>query len=182
MCIRDRHVIDWALESVDLSECNLIFMVRVDHIYNFSIDKILKQKFGDEIKIVKVDKVTRGALETCTLAKEHINNELPLIIYTPDVNFGPKFSPSSIGNEADGFLLTFTANSPDHSYSDYGEDGIVTNVVEKEVISKEANVGLYYFKTGHMFLQYANEMLTKNILVKNEFYIAPMYNLSLIHI
>ena len=176
---KNKQVIDWALESVDLSECNLIFMVRVDHIYNFSIDKILKQKFGDEIKIVKVDKVTRGALETCTLAKEHINNELPLIIYTPDVNFGPKFSPSSIGNEADGFLLTFTANSPDHSYSDYGEDGIVTNVVEKEVISKEANVGLYYFKTGHMFLQYANEMLTKNILVKNEFYIAPMYNLMI---
>ena len=40
---KNKHVIDWALDSVDVSECNLIFMVRVDHIYNFSIDKILKQ-------------------------------------------------------------------------------------------------------------------------------------------
>ena len=55
---KDKHVIDWAMESVKLEECNLIFMVRVDHIYNFSIDKILKQKFGEDIIIVKVDKVT----------------------------------------------------------------------------------------------------------------------------
>ena len=66
---KDKHVINWALDSVNLSECNLIFIVRVDHIYNFSIDKILKQKFGGDITIVTVDKVTRGALETCTLAK-----------------------------------------------------------------------------------------------------------------
>ena len=48
---RNKHVIDWALESMDTSDCNLIFLVRVDHIYNFSIDKILKQKFGDDITI-----------------------------------------------------------------------------------------------------------------------------------
>ena len=176
---KDKHVINWALESVNLSECNLIFIVRVDHIYNFSIDKILKQKFGGDITIVTVDKVTRGALETCTLAKEHISNDLPLIIYTPDVHFGPQFDPNSISKDSDGFLLTFTANSPDHSYSDYNEDGIVNKVVEKEVISKEANVGLYYFRTGKMFLQYAKEMIDNNILVRNEFYIAPMYNLMI---
>ena len=122
---RNKHVIDWALESVDTKECNLIFMVRVDHIYNFSIDKILKQKFGDDITIIKIDKVTRGALETCTLARSHIDNDLPLIIYTPDVHFGPTFNPDSIQKDSDGFLLTFTANSPDHSYSDYDENGIV---------------------------------------------------------
>ena len=176
---RNKHVIDWALESVDLSECNLIFMVRVDHIYNFSIDKILKQKFGNDITIIKINKVTRGALETCTLAREHIDSDLPLIIYTPDVHFGPTFNPNTINKDADGFLLTFTANSPDHSYSEYGEDGVVTNVVEKEVISKEANVGLYHFRTGKLFLKYADEVINSNMLVKNEFYIAPMYNLMI---
>mgnify|MGYP001329379671 FL=1 len=176
---RNKHVIDWALESVNLEECNLIFMVRVDHIYNFSIDKILKQKFGDDITIIKINKVTRGALETCTLAREHIDSDLPLIIYTPDVHFGPTFNPNTINKDADGFLLTFTANSPDHSYSEYGEDGVVTNVVEKEVISKEANVGLYHFRTGKLFLKYADEVINSNMLVKNEFYIAPMYNLMI---
>ena len=176
---KNKHVIDWAMDSVDTKDCNLIFMVRVDHVYNFSIDKILKQKFGEDIKIIKLNKVTRGALETCTLAREHIDDDLPLIVYTPDVHFGPVFNPEKISADSDGFLLTFTANSPDHSYSEYGEDGIVTNVVEKEVISKEANVGLYHFKSGKVFLKYADEMIKNEIMYKNEFYIAPMYNLMI---
>ena len=40
---KNKHVIDWAMDSIDTKDCNLIFMVRVDHVYNFSIDKILKQ-------------------------------------------------------------------------------------------------------------------------------------------
>ena len=148
---KDRHVIDWSVESVDTSECNLIFIVRLDHIYNFSIDKILKQKFGDDIQIVVVDKVTRGALETCVLAEKYIDNNIPLIIYTPDVYFEPVFKPETIDVDSDGFLLTFLANSADHSYSETDINGRVSRVVEKEVISEHANVGLYYFKTGNMF-------------------------------
>jgi RpiB/LacA/LacB family sugar-phosphate isomerase len=172
---KGKHVIDWSLESVDTSECNLIFIVRLDHIYNFSIDKILKQKFGDDITIISVDHVTQGALETCLLAGAHIDNDTPLYIYTPDVYFGPQFNPSCVG-DADGFLLTFLANSPDHSYTDINSDGVATRVVEKEVISEHANVGLYYFKTGEMFLKYAWEAMNKKLMIKGEYYIAPIYN------
>lgn len=175
---RKKHVIDWALESIKIDDCNLIFIVRLDHIYNFSIDKILKKKFGDDIQIVTVDHVTRGALETCTLAKDYIDNDLPLFIYTPDVYFQPQFDPDWV-KDSDGFLLTFPANSPDHSYSDIDEKGVVSRVIEKEVISQHANVGLYHFKTGKIFLHYANEAIQKNMLVKGEFYIAPIYNLMI---
>jgi len=172
---KGKHVIDWSLESVDTSECNLIFIVRLDHIYNFNIDKILKQKFGDDITIISVDHVTQGALETCLLAEGYIDNDTPLYIYTPDVYFGPQFNPSCVG-DADGFLLTFLANSPDHSYTEIDENGVASRVVEKEVISEHANVGLYYFKTGSMFRQYAQEAMDKKLLIKGEYYIAPIYN------
>lgn len=172
---KGKHVIDWSLESVDTSECNLIFIVRLDHIYNFSIDKILKQKFGEDITIISVDHVTQGALETCLLAEGYIDNDTPLYIYTPDVYFGPQFNPNCVG-DADGFLLTFLANSPDHSYTEIDENGVASRVVEKEVISEHANVGLYYFKTGSMFLQYAWEAIDKKLLIKGEYYIAPIYN------
>lgn len=174
-----KHVIDWSLESVDYSECNLIFIVRLDHIYNFSIDKILKQKFGDDIQIVVLDKITRGALETCVLAEQYIDNDIPLLIYTPDVYFEPQFKPSTIPNDSEGFLLTFLANSADHSYSQCDINGKVSRVVEKEVISEHANVGLYYFNSGKEFLKYGKEVIDNNMLVKNEFYIAPMYNLMI---
>ena len=82
-----KHIIDWSLSSIDISECNLIFCVRLDHINNFSIDDILKQKYGDDIKIVVIDHITEGALSTCLLAKEHIDDDNPLVIYTPDTYF-----------------------------------------------------------------------------------------------
>ena len=31
----DRHIIDWAMESVKMDECNVIFVVRSEHIYTF---------------------------------------------------------------------------------------------------------------------------------------------------
>jgi len=175
---KGKHIIDWSLESINITDCNLIFIVRLDHVYNFNIDEILKQKYGQDIKIIIIEKITRGTLETCVMASQYINNDIPLIIYTPDVNFHPQFNPDNISPITDGFVLTFFANSPDHSYSAI-TDNVVYKVAEKEAISNDANVGIYYFKTGQTFLKYANIMLDNNITVNNEFYVAPIYNLMI---
>ena len=118
-----KHIIDWSLDSIDLSNCNLIFCVRLDHINNFSIDDILRQKFGDDIKIVVVDHITEGALNTCLLAKDYIDNDNPLVIYTPDTYFLDRFDPMSVSKDIDGLLLTFKANSPAHSYAKINNKG-----------------------------------------------------------
>lgn len=176
---KDKHIIDWSMDSIDTSECNIIFAVRLEHINNFSIDDILKQKFGEHIEIIVIDRVTDGSVSTCLLAKHLIDNDLPLIIYTPDVYFENQFSPSEVPENLDGFLLTFKANSPAHSYVELGEAGHALRTAEKEVISQNAAVGVYYYKTGRMFVEYAEEMISKNIRTKGEFYICPMYNLMI---
>ena len=176
---KDKHIIDWSMESIDTTECNIIFAVRLEHINNFSIDDILRNKFGDDIKIVVIDRVTDGSVSTCLLAKEHIDNDLPLIIYTPDVYFENQFLPTEVPETLDGFLLTFKANSAAHSYVELDQHGNALRTAEKEVISQNAAVGVYYYKTGKMFVQYAEEMISKNIRTKGEFYICPMYNLMI---
>ena len=174
---KTKQVIDWAMKSIKLDQCNLIFAVRLEHINNFSIDDILKDKFGQDTKIVVVDHDTDGSVSTCLLAKEHIDNDLPLIIYTPDVYFEPTFDPSTIDESLDGFLLTFKANSPAHSYISTDKEGFATKTAEKLVISSDAAVGVYYFKSGQMFVKYAEHLVNKNMRSKDEFYICPMYNL-----
>ena len=174
-----KHIIDWSMDSVRMDECNIIFVVRLDHIHNFGIDSILKQKFGNNIEIVVVDHITEGAVSTCLLAKKHIDNELPLVIYTPDVYFQPQFDPGSIPSKLDGAIVTFKANSPAHSYAQTDKDGYVVKTAEKDVISQDAAVGVYYFRTGRQFVRYAEEMIERNIRVNNEFYICPVYNLML---
>ena len=173
---KNKQVIDWAMSSFDTTECNIIFAVRLDHIHNFAIDDILKQKFGNDVKIVIIDKITRGSVETCLLAKEYINNDLPLFIYTPDVYFEPTFNPSDVPKDSDGFILTFKANSPAHSYVELDDNGNALRTAEKEVISQNAAVGVYYYKTGRMFVNYAERLIEEDIRVKNEYYICPMYN------
>jgi RpiB/LacA/LacB family sugar-phosphate isomerase len=176
---KDKHIIDWSMQSIDLKNSNLIFVVRNDHVCNFSIDKILKHKFGEDIKIVKTYQDTRGSVETCLYAKDLINNEDPLLVYCLDVFFEPQFNPQSAPAELDGLLLTFKSNSPNYSYTDVDENGFARNVVEKTAISNNANVGVYCFRHGSDFVKYAEDMLAKDIRTNGEFYIAPLYNLMI---
>lgn len=174
--VKNKHLIDWSLGCVDTSECNLIFAVRKEHVNDFAIDHVLKKKFGKDVKIVVVDKVTEGSVCTCLLARKYIDNDLPLFINTLDVYFDPVFDPSSIPEGLDGFILTFKANNPGYSYCQI-EKGLVSRTVEKEVISENASVGIYGFRSGRLFIEYAEKMIMQGKKTNNEFYISPLYNL-----
>jgi dTDP-glucose pyrophosphorylase len=172
-----KRIVDRSLESVEIGVCNLIFIVRKEHIEKFSIDKILKETYND-CSIITVDYLTDGALSTCLLAKEYINNNEPLVIFTPDCYFEPKIDPSTIDKKYDGMVCVFNSSSDAHSYVQLDSDNeFVIKTAEKEVISNMAIGGLYYFKTGKMFVDHAEYMIENNIRTKNEFYIAPVYNL-----
>jgi hypothetical protein len=49
-------------------------------------------------------------------------------------------------------------------------------VAEKNPISNIATVGVYYWKKGSDYVKYAEQMIQKNILVNNEFYVCPVFN------
>lgn len=172
---KDKHLIDWAMQSINYTECNLIFCLRQDHINNFGVDEIFKNKFGKNITIVAIDKITDGSVSTCLLAEEYINNDLPLYIYCVDVTFTPTFTPTIIHDA--GKILTFKSNSPSYSYVKLDQDKNVVLAAEKEVISNNACVGLYGFKSGRTFVQFAKKMIDANIRTRDEFYITPLYNL-----
>ena len=55
------------------------------------------------------------------------------------------------------------------------ENDIVT-AVEKNVISNNATVGIYFWKKGSDYVKYAKQMIKKNIRVNNEFYVCPVFN------
>lgn len=176
--VDDKHIIDWSFKSIDPSEYDIIFVVRKEHIYNFGIDQVLKNKFGKDIKIIEVEKVTSGTVASCLLATDFINNDRELVIYTLDVYFEERFSIKSVP-DCDGFLLTFKANNPAYSYAELDSEGYVRRTAEKEVISENAAVGIYYFRRGSDFVKYGNEMIEKNLRTNNEFYVCPLYNIMI---
>jgi hypothetical protein len=79
----------------------------------------------------------------------------------------------------DGSVLCFEDNDAKWSYAKLNEDGLISIIREKEVISEHATVGIYYFHHGRDFVENAIDMFVRNERVNNEFYVAPVYNYSI---
>ncbi|MEK6855971.1 MAG: glycosyltransferase family 2 protein [Nanoarchaeota archaeon] len=176
-----RHMmIQWALSSLPIKkEDKLIFLVLKEHIDNFHIDNVLKYVYGESINIISVDKVTEGAACTALLAKELINNEEPLLITDSDHYIDGDTIFKEIDKyikKIDGMIPVFYANNNKWSFAKTDEQGIVIETAEKLQISRNANIGAYYFSKGRDFVWAAEEMIEENDRVNNEFYIAPVYN------
>lgn len=166
---KDKSIIEWGLQSFNYSDANLIFVVRSEHVNNYAIDKFLKEKFPS-CNIFIVYKNTKGATDTVLQCQEYLQKDIPLLIFTSDTYFEPKFTPKF---EKDGEILTFKANSPNYSYSVVEKDGSISHVAEKQIISDQASVGVYCFKSTERFLGLAKEYVNQS---EGECHIAPLYN------
>lgn len=176
--IDGKTMIEWSFRSFNWEECQVIFIIRKEQVDNWEADKKLKQIFGKDITIVVAEQETEGTVSSCLLAKKYINKDAPLGITTLDVYFRPHFNMHQIQKSShDGCLLTIETDNPAYSYSKLGKDGFVEKTAEKEVISTQGNVGFYCFSKGSDFVKYAEQLVEKNIRSKNEFYVAPLYNL-----
>ena len=174
--IEGKYIVEKSMESLDYLDSNLIFIVRQEHVIEFNIENKLRLKFGENIIVIKVEKITAGALCTCLLAEDFIDNEDRLIIFTPDCYFEPKFHVKDVEEKYDGIVAVFNSKSPAHSYVILDEHGLVVKAAEKEVISNDAVGGLYYFRHGNIFVKYAKKQTELNIKTKGEYYICPVYN------
>jgi len=164
-------------------EGNYIFIVQKEHREKYNLDIILNL-IVPKCKIIEVDGITEGAACTTLLAKQYINNDNPLIIANSDqyiewdsVNFMYRMNEQNI----DGGILIFTADNPKWSFVKTNNLGYVTEVAEKNPISNQATVGIYYWSKGSNYVSCAESMISKNIRVNNEFYVCPVYNESILN-
>ena len=155
-----------------------IFLCLEAHLKQFGLDEHLR-KIAPGCEIVPVRGVTEGAACTVLLAQEFFNTSEPLMIANSDqfveVDINAYLNAADIA-EADGLIMTMKANDAKWSFVGFDPQGRIDRVVEKEVISDEATVGIYNYAHGSDFVDGANAMIGKNIRVNNEFYVAPVYN------
>lgn len=175
--INNKPMIQWVIESLKL-DGNYIFIVQKEHQEKYNINSVLKI-LKPNCKIIELDQVTKGAACTTLLAKKYIDSNNPLVIANSDqyiewdsiksmYNFNSK--------KIDGSILTFEAIHPKWSYAKVDKNNFVLEVAEKKVISKNATVGVYYWKKGSEYVKYAESMIKKDIRVNNEYYVCPVYN------
>ena len=153
-----------------------VFICQQEHLEKYDLAAAL-ERIAPGCAVVTVDHITEGAACTVLLAEQYIDNDDALMIANSDqfVDTDINAYIAAMGGY-DGLIMTMPASDPKWSYIRYDEDGFVTLVREKEVISNQATVGIYNYQHGRDFVKYAHQMIEKNIRVNGEFYVAPVYN------
>ena len=155
-----------------------IFICQKEHVRAYGLEEKFKQWTTNSV-IIELDRITEGAACTVLTAQSVIDSDEPLMIANSDQYVDTDmdhYLNRITADELDGLIMTMRANDPKWSFAGVGADGFVTRVVEKQVISNEATVGIYNFKRGCDFVAGAKEMIERNERVNGEFYVAPVYN------
>jgi dTDP-glucose pyrophosphorylase len=155
-----------------------IFICQAAHIEAYGlVDKLTAWAPG--CAILGLNGLTDGAACTVLAARDLIDNDDALMIANSDqyvdidIN---DYLASMTARSLDGLIMTMKASDPKWSFVGMDDAALVTTVVEKEVISDEATVGIYNFSKGADYVAAADDMIGKDLRVNNEFYVAPTYN------
>lgn len=159
-------------------EHRFIFVCLSEHISRYKLRERLLEWAPNSITL-GIEGVTDGAACTVLKARAYIDNEASLMIANSDqyVNVDiDEYLKSFQLETLDGLIMTMKADDPKWSYVGLTKGQLVTKVVEKQVISDMATVGIYNFSKGSDFVRGADAMIAKNKRSANEFYVAPVYN------
>lgn len=189
--IKGKPMVVWAIESLakfKINPSNLVFICRRDHQDEFKIVEKLKELFGSEVKIILLDQITRGALETVLKAKDYINTDEDIIISDSDHFFDGSYLANAVKNKDAGTVGIIPVFPPPDeevkwSYTLFDKDFTALAVGEKDpdlaAKGAYANIGGYYFSNGKFFVKEAEEMIFDGEMYgapgKQEFYVAPLY-------
>lgn len=168
------------LENLSVPSARFILVARKEHLeQEQALVKFIESVY--QVKFIATDGLTEGTACTVLSARRYINNDDPLIIANSDQIIDANLSDlitDARSRDLDGSIITFfdEDKDPKWSFAQLDENDLVARVKEKEAISHHATVGIYYFKTGEMFVNGALDMIVANERVNGEFYTCPVYN------
>jgi dTDP-glucose pyrophosphorylase len=172
-------MIEVVVRNLSPSEpARFVFVCRREHLAGYDFEASLRLA-APGCEIVPIDTVTEGAACTVLLAEPAIDADDVLVIANSDQWVDHSMDEHLMllrSEHLDGLIMTMTADDPKWSFVELDAARRVTNVVEKEVVSDEATVGIYTFASGGDYLRAAKSMIAAGKRVAGEFYVAPAYN------
>jgi dTDP-glucose pyrophosphorylase len=174
-----KPMIQRVVENLDF-DCEYIFLVRKNHLEKYDgLRETLSRITNNKMQIIEVCGLTDGAACTALLAKDLINSDDDLLIANSDqiIEYEPQnFNLMRNLTNVDAIVWTFNDVHPKWSFVKTNSRGFCVEVAEKKPISDIATCGIYWYRKGSDFVKSAEQMIQKDLRIKNEFYIAPVYN------
>ena len=176
--IGGKYMIEWALKNVtDLNYSEIIFIILKEHNIDFQLGTRLRELNVPNSKILVIDDVTEGQLQTVLAAKDSLKTEEDLLISPTDtyVLSNIKNSIERRHPECAGIISVINKEGNQWSFAKIDQFNKVTAVAEKQRISPLASTGIYYFSNSYQFVDLAEKMIEFNEKTRGEFYVIPVY-------
>ncbi len=175
-------MIEKSMEKINVDVFDRIIITIVKpHDEKYEAKLIMEQVFENnpKIEICMLDDFTSSASETVYLTLKKMNVEGAFVIKDSDnrveVNFNKQIKNSIVGyNLHEHPDIT---NIPGKSFLIVNEQGIIHDIIEKQVVSNIICLGVYCFENALDFINAYDEMLTKKI--SGEMYISHVISYML---
>jgi len=158
----------------------LVFVAQERDLLEGALKGSLYQVCEPKPEIFSLKGKTSGALVSCLLAIDYITPEEPLLISNGDQVIGGKNASdiltSWINSEVQAGVIAFNSIHPRWSYAIIDRLGHVQQTAEKNVISKNAIAGFYYFAKGQYFIDAAMSVIEGDVRDKGQFFISSTLN------
>ena len=156
----------------------LLLTMRQNEIDKYHTSQVARLLYP-EAKIVSVPNIAQGAACAVLLAASAIDNDEELVVMNGDIIIEQQLMPAIEDfrkRNLDGGAITIESVHPRWSFVKCDEDGYMIEAAEKRPISKNATVGIYYYKHGKDYVEAAKNMIRKDACVNGIFYICPAFN------
>jgi NDP-sugar pyrophosphorylase family protein len=177
--IGNRSMIEMVLENLAAPQpVQYTFICRKEHLSQFYLGDMLRL-LAPGCRVIALENETAGALCSVLLAVDQLNLDEEILIANGDQIITTSLDPFYAACRepgSDGCILTFTATHPRWSFARTDANGRVMAVAEKRPISKQATVGLYYFRRARDLVEASEKMILKGLTTSGQFFVCPVYN------
>jgi hypothetical protein len=152
-----------AIDGLNVAPKDVIITILKEHEEKYDIIRGLKENIGEEITVVVLDEQTKSAPETVYLTLKRAEVKESFLVKDSDCAWiTPKieedFSYVSYSDIQDYEEI----NPGNKSYIRLNEQNIITEMVEKKVISRFFSLGGYFFKSPESFISSFEKLNAKN--------------------
>lgn len=176
--IKGKTMLELVIEDyTGLDLKNYIFVFSDEDCRKFHIDASARI-LASATKVIKLKNQTAGALCTCLMAIEYINDDTELIIANSDQIIDIDYRNVIAyfhEQHADAGVITFPNIHPRWSYA-RKQGNEVVEVAEKRPLSQNAIAGFYYYRKGSDFVEAAKKAILKQNNLDGCYYISASIN------
>lgn len=175
--IKKKSILERVLDNYQSLNAQLIFIIGEKEEKKYHLSSISNTLSKTNGKIITVQRPTSGALCSCLLAIDYLDDEEDLLIANTDQLFSLPFADllEKVSSKADSAVFSFNSVHPRWSYS-FSKDGVVHSIREKDPYTRQALAGVTYFKKSKYFKEAAFKALLKERSVDSIYYVAPSIN------